>query len=170
MEDSKEHGSPRSLVISQFPLRQGTQRFMFCHHGFRADGTEAAPPRCTARGRGGAAGDAAGISARPRCSCRDPARTPSHPKGPHLLWRQSTTDTRGRGHSICHSPARGVAPNASLHPSEAGEHHPLSQQKSSGRAGGVHYPGSRRQVLKYPGIPPHTLNRGPLSPDTKRSV
>lgn len=54
--------------------------------------------------------------------------------------------------------------NASLCPLEAGEHHPLSQQKSSGRAGSGQYSGSRRQVHKYPGIPLHTLNWRPLKP------
>lgn len=111
---------------------------------FRADGTEAAP----AHRHGGAAGSATATPARLWSSCRPPDT--SHPKG---IPYGAAASIPGSAHSQ-------ILP----HPSEAGKHHPLPQQESSIRAAGT-APWSRR--LKQPGAPAHTLNWGPLSPDTK---
>lgn len=93
-----------------------------------------------------------GVPQLPQHGCDPPAdpQTPPHPKG---IPYGAAASIPGSAHSQ-------ILP----HPSEAGKHHPLPQQESSIRAAGT-APWSRR--LKQPGAPAHTLNWGPLSPDTK---
>lgn len=144
-------GSPRSLAcLTTHTLTGNAGRDRVLPAWFRADGTEAAPPRR----HGEATGDATGTPARLWTSCRPSAQTPPHPKGLNSLWSCSINS---REQPQVHTA------NSSLTPQRQGSTIPFHSRK--GRAGRGQHPGSRR--LKHPGVPPRTLNWGVLSPDTK---
>lgn len=135
---------------------------MFCQHRFRAEATPPQPkeePQETPQN----------LSKVMMLLQRPSPDTHPHPKCPHPLWRQSTTDPRGDGRSTCHSPAQAAAlggpwPMPPYAPWKQGSTIPFQSSRVRRRE----HPSSRGQVHKHPGIPP--LNQGPLSPDTKCSV